>query len=136
EVRPGRERVVGGGAAVVDGHVRAGVLDVEERAERVHAAARRRDEGDRCARQQREPGLGANRHGRTRRPEVGRGRRRHDRVARDAAAGRADGRVLQRTEVHRMVTSLTSLSWGWIALMATVPVLAGLLIAWPIWNAG
>jgi len=35
-----------------------------------------------------------------------------------------------------MVTSLTSLSWGWIALMATVPVLVGLLIAWPIWNAG
>ena len=31
---------------------------------------------------------------------------------------------------------LTSLSWGWIALMATAPLLVGLLIAWPVWNAG
>jgi hypothetical protein len=31
---------------------------------------------------------------------------------------------------------LTTLSWGWIALMATAPLLAGFLIAWPVWNAG
>jgi len=26
------------------------------------------------------------------------------------------------------------LSWGWIALMATVPLAAGLFVAWPIWR--
>jgi hypothetical protein len=31
---------------------------------------------------------------------------------------------------------LTTLSWGWIALMATAPLAAGFLIAWPVWNAG
>jgi hypothetical protein len=37
-----------------------------------------------------------------------------------------------------MVTppDLTTLNWGWIALMATVPLLVGLLIAWPVWKAG
>ena len=37
-----------------------------------------------------------------------------------------------------MVTpaDLTTLSWGWIALMATAPLLVGLLIAWPVWKAG
>ena len=31
---------------------------------------------------------------------------------------------------------LATLSWGWIAVMATAPLLVGLLIAWPVWNAG
>jgi hypothetical protein len=31
---------------------------------------------------------------------------------------------------------LTALSWGWIAVMATAPLAAGLLLAWPIWRAG
>ena len=37
-----------------------------------------------------------------------------------------------------MVTppDLTTLNWGWIALMATAPLLVGLLIAWPVWKAG
>jgi len=37
-----------------------------------------------------------------------------------------------------MVTppDLATLSWGWIAVMATAPLLVGLLIAWPVWNAG
>ena len=35
-----------------------------------------------------------------------------------------------------MVTTLTALSWGWIALMATVPLVLGLAVAWPIWNGG
>jgi membrane associated rhomboid family serine protease len=37
-----------------------------------------------------------------------------------------------------MVTpsELMSLNWGWIALMATAPLLVGLLVAWPVWKAG
>ena len=32
--------------------------------------------------------------------------------------------------------ALTTLSWGWMAVMATAPLAAGFLIAWPVWNAG
>lgn len=32
-------------------------------------------------------------------------------------------------------SALTTLSWWWIALMATAPLLVGFLVAWPIWNA-
>jgi hypothetical protein len=32
--------------------------------------------------------------------------------------------------------ALTTLNWGWIAVMATAPVVAGFLIAWPVWHAG
>ena len=31
--------------------------------------------------------------------------------------------------------ALTTLSWGWIAVMATAPLLLGFVIAWPVWNA-
>jgi hypothetical protein len=30
--------------------------------------------------------------------------------------------------------AVNSLSWGWIALMASVPFLLGLLVAYPIWR--
>ena len=43
-LRPRRQRVVAGRATVVDEQLRAGVLDVEGGAERVHASARRGDE--------------------------------------------------------------------------------------------
>lgn len=32
--------------------------------------------------------------------------------------------------------SLTSLSWSWIAVAAVAPLLAGLIVAWPIWLTG
>jgi hypothetical protein len=32
-------------------------------------------------------------------------------------------------------SALASLNWEWIALMATAPLLLGLLVAWPVWNA-
>jgi hypothetical protein len=31
---------------------------------------------------------------------------------------------------------LTGLNWTWIAVAVTVPMLAGLLLAWPIWLTG
>jgi len=31
--------------------------------------------------------------------------------------------------------ALSTLSWGWIAVMATVPPAIGLAIAWPVWQA-
>ena len=78
-LRPHRQRIVRGRAAGVDEHVRAGVLDVEGRAERVHAPARGGDERHRRAGQQRVPGMGPNGHGRPRRAAVGRAGRGHDR---------------------------------------------------------
>ena len=32
--------------------------------------------------------------------------------------------------------TLTELNWTWIAVAATVPMVAGLLLAWPIWLTG
>ena len=32
--------------------------------------------------------------------------------------------------------TLTELNWAWIAVAATVPMVAGLLLAWPIWLTG
>jgi len=32
--------------------------------------------------------------------------------------------------------SLTELSWSWIAVAAVAPLLAGLMVAWPIWWSG
>jgi hypothetical protein len=32
--------------------------------------------------------------------------------------------------------ALDGLNWGWIALMATLPLALGFLVAWPVWNAG
>jgi hypothetical protein len=32
--------------------------------------------------------------------------------------------------------ALTTLSWFWLGVMATAPLVAGLLIAWPVWSTG
>jgi hypothetical protein len=32
--------------------------------------------------------------------------------------------------------SLTELSWSWIAVAAVAPLVAGLVVAWPIWSSG
>jgi len=32
--------------------------------------------------------------------------------------------------------AVTGLQWPWLAFAATVPLLAGLLVAWPIWWSG
>ncbi len=32
--------------------------------------------------------------------------------------------------------AIQGLNWGWIVLGATVPMLAGLIVAWPIWAGG
>ena len=34
------------------------------------------------------------------------------------------------------MATVSALSWPWIALMATAPPLAGLLVAFPIWRSG
>ena len=31
--------------------------------------------------------------------------------------------------------ALATLNWGWIAVMATLPLVAGILVAWPVWMA-
>lgn len=32
-------------------------------------------------------------------------------------------------------TTVTELSWSWIMLMATVPLVVGVLVAWPFWRS-
>jgi NAD(P)-dependent dehydrogenase (short-subunit alcohol dehydrogenase family) len=84
-LRTDRERVIRSRAAGDDVDVRAGVFDVEGRAERVYQAAGAELSGSRRAGERRRSGLGPHRHGRLVRVAIAGGRRRHHRVARDAA---------------------------------------------------
>ena len=86
------ERLVGRRPDLDDVDLRAGVLDLEGGAQRVHAHRGRDLPRPRRARQRRRSGLGSHRHGRPVGAAVGGGGGRHDRVARDpsGAAGRAE----------------------------------------------
>lgn len=76
---------------------------LQDGAERLHAAACTCDERSGRARECRLPGVGEDRYGRTQRSTNGRSGRRHDRLARDAARGRSDGRLLQGPAANRLV---------------------------------